>query len=99
MDEMMKAIDKYANGTYLEVEWENGQLVLDGKIDTIFETNNGLEEEDDGYKEFYTCVFKVENIIKIIKDKEYHIGAFIEISMENEPTLITLKDGTIIWEK
>ena len=26
MDEMMKAISKYANGTWLKVEWENGQL-------------------------------------------------------------------------
>lgn len=48
MDEMMKVISKYANGTYLKVEWENGQLVLKGKIDTIYESNNGLEEEDDG---------------------------------------------------
>ena len=29
MDEMMKVISKYANGTYLRVEWDNGQLVLE----------------------------------------------------------------------
>ena len=32
MDEMMKVISKYANGTYLRVEWDNGQLVLEGKL-------------------------------------------------------------------
>lgn len=99
MDEMMKAINQYANGTYLKVEWEKGLVVIDGKIDTIFETNNGFEEEENEYKEYYACVFKVENIIKVPKDKDYNIGNYIEISVENEPTLITIEDGSIIWKK
>lgn len=99
MDEMMKAISKYANGTYMKVEWDNGQLVLEGKIDTIYESNNGLEEEDEGYKEFYACAFSVENILNNQENRECHIGGLVEISMENEPTLIALDDGSIIWKK
>lgn len=99
MDEMMKAISKYANGTYLRVEWNDGQLALEGKIDTIYESNNGLDEEDDGYKEFYACAFNVENILNNLNDKECPIGGLIEISIENEPTLIELNDGSIIWRK
>ena len=34
-----------------------------------------------------------------LKDKECHIGGLVEISMENEPTLIALDDGNIIWKK
>lgn len=99
MDELMKVINKYANGTYLKVEWENGQLVLEGKIDTIYESNNGMEEEDDEYKEFYACAFIVENIVNNLKGEECHIGGLIEISVENEPTLITLDNGSVIWKK
>ena len=99
MDEMMKVINKYANGTYLKVEWENGQLVLEGKIDTIYESDNGLEEEDDEYKEFYACAFRIENIVNNPNDKGCHIDGLIEISVENEPTLIALDDGNIIWRK
>lgn len=99
MDEMMKAISKYANGTWLKVEWENGQLILEGIIDTIYESNNGLEEEDEGYKEFYACAFNVEKVINNSKDKECQKGALIEISIENEPTLIVLNDGSVIWRK
>lgn len=99
MDEMMKAISKYANGTYMKVEWDNGQLVLEGKIDTIYESNNGLEEDDEGYKEFYACAFSVENILNNQENRECHIGVLVEISMENEPTLIALDDGSIIWKK
>ena len=99
MDEMMKVISKYANGTWLKVEWENGQLILEGKIDTIYESNNGLEEEDEGYKEFYACAFNVKKVINNSKDKEFHKGGLIEISIENEPTLIALNDGSGIWRK
>ena len=81
------------------MEWENGQLVLEGKIDTIYESNNGLEEDDAGYKEFYACAFSVENIVDNLKNKECHIGGLIEISIENEPTRIALDDGSVIWRK
>lgn len=46
MDEMMREINKYPNGTYLKLEWEDRQLVLEGIIDTIYETDNRLDEED-----------------------------------------------------
>ncbi len=49
---MVREISKYPNGTYLKIEWENSQLVLEGIIDTIYETDNGLEEDDAGYMEF-----------------------------------------------
>lgn len=48
MDEMMQEICKYANGTHLEVVWNYGECVLSGNIDTIYETNNGLDEEEEG---------------------------------------------------
>lgn len=99
MDEMMKMINKYPNGTYLKVEWGNGQLVLEGRIDTIYESNNGFDEEDDGYEEFYACAFSVENIINNLKNVECHIGDLVEISIENEPTKIAIEDGSIIWRK
>lgn len=98
MDEMMKAISKYANGTWLRLEWDNGKLILEGKIDTIYESNNGLEEDDEGYKEFYACAFSVEKVFNNSKDKECKKGGLIEISIENEPTLISLNDGSIIWK-
>lgn len=99
MDEMMKQISKYPNGTYLRVEWQHGQLVLEGKIDTIYESDNGLEEEEDGYKEFYACAFRIEKILNNNINKRFILNSLIEISIENEPTVITLKDGCILWKK
>lgn len=98
MDEMMKRINKFDNGTYLKVEWQNGQLVLGGRIDTIYETNNGLEENDVGYREFYACTFKIEKIFQNFTDKILKENDLMEISIENQPTLITLSNGNIIWK-
>lgn len=99
MDEMMEQISKYPNGTHLKVEWQYGQLVLEGKIDTIYESDNGLEEEEDGYKEFYACAFRIEKILNNHINKSFIPNSLIEISIENEPTVITLKDGCVLWKK
>lgn len=96
---MMKAVIQYADGTYLRVEWEDGRCILEGKIDTVYESDNGLEEEEDGYREFYACAFRVEDIVNDPDEKACHVGCLIEISIENEPTLIALGDGRIIWRK
>ncbi len=99
MDEMIRAINRYPNGTCLKVEWENGKLVLEGKIDTIYESNNGLDEDANGYKEFYACAFRIEKILMDSLNKGYDINSLLEISIVNEPTLISLKDGSVIWKK
>lgn len=99
MDEMIREISKYPNGTYLKLECEDGQLVLEGKIDTIYETDNRLDEEDIRYREFYACAVKIKKIIQNLKDKDCNINDLIEISVENQPALITLYDGSIVWKK
>ena len=99
MDEMMREISKYANGTCVRIKWKNDQLVLGGRIDTIYETDNGVDKEDINYKEFYACALRVEKIIQNPKNIDCSINSLVEISVENQPTLITLFDGSIIWEE
>lgn len=54
---------------------------LKWKIDTIYETNNGLDEDDQKYQEYYTCTIKTLNK-----------GGFIEISMQDPSQIIILGD-------
>lgn len=98
MDEMMKVISKYDNGTYLKVKWEKEQLVIGGIIDTIYESDNGLDEDEMGYKEFFACAFKIKEIFNNSSNMGYEVESLIEISVENQPTQIMLEDGNIIWE-
>ena len=95
---MIKSIKDYPNGTVLVVEWADRHMVI-GKIDTIYETDNGLDIGEEGYKEFYACLLKVEKILHCSKkEPNYLISDFIEISMQNTPSKISLKEGKTIWE-
>ena len=99
MDLMMKKIVKYPNGTDLTVFWHNRNLILKGKIDTVYESNNCLDEDDPNYKEFYACTFEIVKIIKKPIDFEKREGDLVEISIDNQPSLISLLDGTVVWKE
>lgn len=98
MDEMLKIISQYPNGTFFKVSWRLRQIIVEGILDTIYETDNGLEE-DKGYQEYFACPFKVNKIIQNSYHSTLQQGQLIEISIYNSPTSIELKDGTVIWQK
>ena len=59
-------------------------------MDTCYESDNGLEEDDEQYQEYYACAME---IIKVIKDttpeKKYKERMLIEINYLNYPKSIT----------
>lgn len=98
MDEMIRKINKYPNGTILMIKWNDGTS-LKGKIDTIYETDNGQEPESSEYKEFYVCLIMVLEIFKKTnKINDIEENSLIEISMQNTPAEITLENGLVIWK-
>lgn len=99
MDEMLEKISRYPNGTFLKISWENGNLIIEGEIDTVYETDNGLDEDDDKYQEFYACTVTVNKVINNLTYKIINTDDLVEVSIENSPTRIELDDGTLIWEK
>lgn len=99
MDEMLKVLNKYPNGTYLILHWEKEEISLEGIIDTMYESNNGLDEDEDGYLEFYACAFKIYKIIQKPSDYAVKANELIEISILNKPSIIKLKDGMVIWNE
>lgn len=113
-DVMMENISTYPNGTYLKLKWKERSLILEGEIDTIYESENEFDEDDDNYLEYLACAFRIKKILKKSKnkkdnwievsvlkleDKDYKINDLIEISILNQPSLIALEDGKIIWQK
>jgi len=97
LDNLIKAISQYPNGTNLIVEWSNG-LELKVKINTIYESTNGLNDDDDGYKEFYACAVEVLSIINNQNNTDGILeGGLIEILMEDCPKSVKLEDGTYVW--
>lgn len=98
MDELIRKINKYPNGTKLIIKWKNG-IELRGEIDTIYETDNGLEMDEERYQEYYACAFNVLSIQSSQKEKiNIKIGELIEISMQAPPQSVMLEDERLIWE-
>ena len=71
------------------LEFNDGSI-LEVKQDTYYESDNGLEEDDEQYQEYYACAME---IIKVIKDttpeKRYKEHMLIEINYLNYPKSIT----------
>ena len=96
MDEMICKIDRYYNGDRLVIKFKDG-MILSGVIDTIYETNNELDECDSEYQEYYACTFLVKKVIKT-GQRDYQENDLIEISRFNEPCLILDADDNVVWD-
>ncbi len=85
---LFKDISEEPHKIYI-LEFNDGSI-LKVKQDTYYESDNGLEEDDEQYKEYYACAME---IIKVIKDttpeKKYKERMLIEINYLNYPKSIT----------
>ena len=98
MDELLKAINKFKNGSKLILKWKNG-VEIEGEIDTIYETNNGLDMDSESYQEYYACAIKVLTIKN--SSQEYlniKVGGLMEVSMVDPPLTVISENGIVIWE-
>jgi hypothetical protein len=97
MDEFISVLNRYPNGTEVLIEWENN-LKVKAEIDTIYETDNGLELEEDGYEEYFACTLKILSIEKNLSNKAIKEGQLLELSRLNKPDNIFLANGELIWK-
>jgi hypothetical protein len=97
MDEFIKVLNHYPNGTKLIIEWKDG-LRIKGLLDTIYETDNGLELEDEGYDEYFACALKILSIENNPSGKVFSENTLLEVSKQNKPNKIFLENGVLIWQ-
>ncbi|SFU84816.1 hypothetical protein [Butyrivibrio sp. INlla21] len=100
MDNMIKKINSFKNGEKLIVIWgdDNNRITIEGTIDTIYESDNCLDEDDPNYKEFYACAFKVDKVLDAIGNSNMEVGKLIEISVDNQPVQIFDINRNLIWD-
>jgi hypothetical protein len=97
MDEFIKVLNHYPNGTKLIIEWKDG-LRIKGLLDTIYETDNGLELEDEDYDEYFACALKILSIENNLSGKVLSENTLLEVSKQNKPSKIFLENGVLIWQ-
>lgn len=98
VDEFIKALLQYPNGTKLILEWKNG-LRIQGLIDTSYETDNGLELENEGYEEYYALAVKILSVEKNPSGEALKENTLFELSRFNKPHKIFLENSVLIWQE
>ena len=69
--------------------------VIEAQVDTCYETDNGLEDDDCNYEEYHACVMKIKKII-VDKNKKLKEGNLIEINYHNYPQQIKDSQGNVL---
>lgn len=95
----IQVIAKYPNGTKLLFVW-NDELIIKVEIDTMYDTDNGLELDEAGYEEYHVCLVKVIHIKKQSNSKLFKMeeNRWIEVSNKNAPSEIQQENGDVIWK-
>jgi len=93
MEKLFLSISDNANQIYV-LTYSDGDII-EAQVDTCYETDNGLEDDDPNYEEYHACAMK---IVKIIEDKSKKLkeGNLIEIDYHNYPQQIKDSQGNIL---
>lgn len=93
MERFFSAIDNNVSQIYV-LTFPNGD-VIEAQVDTCYETDNGLEDDDPEFEEYHACALRVTKIV-VDKSKALQEGKLIEINYHNYPQQIKDSNGNVI---
>ena len=94
MKNLLEHIHQNPNERYI-LEWLDGTIV-EAFVDTCYETDNGLDEEDDAFEEYFACAMMIQSIVSCSKQTSLAEGQLLEINYHNYPLSIKTASGHCI---
>ena len=93
LENLFLSINDNANPIYI-LTYSDGDII-EAQVDTCYETDNGLDDDDPDYEEYHACAMK---IVKVIVDKtqKFKEESLIEINYHNYPQRIEDLQGNIL---
>ena len=84
----------------LILEWTDGTKLLT-RLDTAYDSMNDLDEEDEGFEEYFACAMETVKIISIGTAPvcDFEVGGLFEVNYHNFPDFVRDQDGNILLEK
>lgn len=85
MEKLFNSINENPRQMYV-ITFPDGDII-ETKVDTCYETDNGLECDNPDYEEYNACAMRIVNIIED-KNKIFEEGKLLEINYHNYPKQI-----------
>ena len=82
------------------LEWNDGTKIYT-RMDTAGESQNGFDEDEEGFEEYFACAMETLEIVAIGKAPvwKFEVGGLFEINYHNFPDLVRDTAGNILLEK
>jgi hypothetical protein len=96
LEEFLDILNAFPNGEKFIFDLEKG-LRVKAEIETMYETDNGLEMEEEDYEEYFACALKILSIELNEINSAIKEGILIEVSKFYKPSKITLISGKLVW--
>lgn len=97
---MTSVINRLPDRTKMVMEWFDGRKIM-CELVSLYETDNGLEMDEEGYLEYYAAAFKVLSILFMPENmySEFRTDQGLELWEWNAPDKVMLENGEVIFKK
>lgn len=87
--------DRKHQGVVYSIQYTDGTEIK-AIYDTDFESDNGLDLDEEGYEEYWGVAFELKEIVKEGNSVPCKVGELFEVNYKNFPYIIKSGDGEIV---